>query len=215
MKTYAAIPRLQTKKRLIKEVPDPGIPLEAILAEFSSLRNEIVQLEQMQSSVFTLQLTAAAGVFSFSLSDQSRAGFLLLLPVLSYALTRRYLDISAGIQRLSRYIRDELSPRTHGGLAWEEWNRQQFRRTVNRWRRPYYVVLNWISPSQLVFPWLSIAALVWFAPHLASEHNLARMNRLALDITWVVDLGLSLLGLYMIRRNQRVSPGRQKVGRTV
>src|SRR6266545_3786053 len=122
------------------------IAQEVLLAEFSALRDEIIQLEQWQSNVFALQLTAVAAIFSFSLSSHSRTGFLLILPVLSYALTRRYLEIEAGIYRISDYIIEELSPKTNGGLGWEEWNRERMDSTSSQWPK----ITRWISPVPFV-----------------------------------------------------------------
>jgi hypothetical protein len=53
--------------------------IDGPLAEFSSLRAEIIQAMQMQWNSFALQLTATAAVFSFSLTGGSRTGFLLYL----------------------------------------------------------------------------------------------------------------------------------------
>ena len=83
--------------------------IEVLLAEFSALRDEILQNLSMQWNTFVFQLTTTGIVFSFALTDKSRVGFLLIIPVVSYALGGRFLHGSRAIQEIGIYIRDELS----------------------------------------------------------------------------------------------------------
>jgi hypothetical protein len=176
------------------------IPLEVLLAEYSALRNEIILLFQMQSNVFALQLTATAAIFSFSLSSHSRTAFLLILPLLTYALTRRYQETTAGIVRISTYIAQELSPQVQGGFAWEEWNRKLMRSNRAALFPRYYKIIDWINPIPLVFPWSSMAAVAWVAGYIWFHHNVSGLNRSMLTIIWLLDFMLTLLTLYIIIR---------------
>ena len=58
---------------------------EMLLAEFSALRAEMTNRQNLQWNVFALQVTAAGVIFSFALSNSNRTGFLLILPVITYA----------------------------------------------------------------------------------------------------------------------------------
>jgi hypothetical protein len=98
---------------------------ETLLAEYGSLRTEILQRSNMQWNIFALQLTAAGVVFSFALSNPSHTGFLLILPVVSYVLAGRYVSQSLGIQKAALYIREVLEVKTGGELNWETWNRSK------------------------------------------------------------------------------------------
>jgi hypothetical protein len=77
---------------------------EGPLAEFAALRAQILQSIQMQWNIFALQLTATAALFSFALSSFSRTGYLLILPVITYALSGRYIYEYWTTQRLGIYI---------------------------------------------------------------------------------------------------------------
>jgi hypothetical protein len=172
---------------------------EAVLAEYSALRAEIIQMEQTQSNIFALQLTAAAVIFSFSLSNASRTGFLLILPVVSYALSRRYLLTNEVMKRLSDYITEQLSPKVQGGFSWEEWNRRQAsnRRAFGRFRLIVYAS-RWLGPVPLIFVWISIAALVWVAPYILFHHGLSPLDRFALSMVWLIGLTFTLLTLFVL-----------------
>jgi hypothetical protein len=82
--------------------------IEVLLAEFSALRDEILQNLSMQWNTFVFQLTTTGIVFSFALTDKSRVGFLLIIPVVSYALGGRFLHGSRAIQEIGIYIRMNL-----------------------------------------------------------------------------------------------------------
>src|ERR1017187_7045855 len=100
---------------------DESYSLEACLAEFSALRDEILQRFATNWSVFALQLTAAAVIFSFALSSSGRTGFLLILPLTTYALAGRFMGNLLAINSIGTYIREVLGPRTRGALYWEDW----------------------------------------------------------------------------------------------
>src|SRR2546430_3154312 len=85
--------------------------------------------------------------FSFALSNPSHTGFLLILPVVTYALTGRYVSQFLGTQKVGTYIREVLEVKAKGQLHWEEWNRAQpaMART-----------LTWLNPLFLAFPGVSL-----------------------------------------------------------
>ncbi|MGH3194850.1 MAG: hypothetical protein ACRDNT_02715, partial [Streptosporangiaceae bacterium] len=85
----------------------------------------ILQRQNIQWNTFALQLTAAGVVFSFALSNPSHTGFLLILPVVTYALTGRYVSQSIGTEKVGIYIREVLDVKLKGQLHWEEWNKTQ------------------------------------------------------------------------------------------
>lgn len=120
---------------------------ELLIAEFGALRTEILQRGNMQWSVFALQLTAAAVVFSFSLSNSSHTGFLLILPLVTWALSGRYVSQHIAIQRLGRYIREVLEPKSEGNLSWESWSKSD---------RSAMWSLTWLNPMYFAFPGVAL-----------------------------------------------------------
>jgi hypothetical protein len=185
----------------MEQVSHTDIDLEVILREYDVLRAEILQMEQMQSSMLTLQFTAVAAIFSFSLSSHSRTGLLLILPILSYALCRRYLAINQATYKLSTYIAQELSPRVHGGFGWEAWNRKQTYYHGHPQRlRIRHALSNLIDPISLSCPWMSVAALAWSVPYILFQPHLSELTRLMLAVVWFVGLIFSFVSLYMLKR---------------
>src|SRR5690348_12310111 len=89
---------------------------QTLLAEFSALRAEILQRTNIAWNVFALQVTAAGIIFSFALSKDTHTGFLLILPVITYAFSGRYTAQVAGVEKLGRYIREVLEVKANGDL---------------------------------------------------------------------------------------------------
>lgn len=179
---------------------------DAIIAEYSALRTEIIQMEQMQTNTFALQLTAAAVIFSFSLSSGSRTGFLLILPIVSYALSRRYLLTNETMRRLSEYITEELSPKVQGGFGWEAWNRE--RSALGNYGRLqlFARAASWVGPIPLAFVWISLAALAWVIPYILFQHGLSALNRVELAVVWLIGLAFSSLTLLITRWGYNLAP---------
>ena len=84
---------------------------EASIAEFQALRTEILQRTNLQWSIFAFQLTAAGVVYSFALSSSSHISILLILPVITYALTGRYVSQNITIEKSAKYIREVIEVR--------------------------------------------------------------------------------------------------------
>jgi hypothetical protein len=162
-----------------------------ILAEFAALRAEIIQRMSMQWNMFALQLTAAGVVFSFALSNPSHTGFLLILPVVTYALTGRYVSQFLGTQKVGTYIREVLEVKAKGQLHWEEWNRAQpaMART-----------LTWLNPLFLAFPGVSLIALVWVAPYIWASHSASVGKRVLMVIIWFIGIVITALSFQLINR---------------
>jgi hypothetical protein len=172
--------------------------IEAVIAEYSALRAENLQMQQAQWNIFALQVTAVAAIFSFSLSSNSRTGFLLILPVISYALSRRLLGMTEEMDRLSTYIAEELAPKVHGGFGFERWNLQVIfgARSGERYR----ILRDLYDPLAIIFPWVSIAALAWVAPYVLLQPHLTGFNRLMLGMVWFAGLIFSLLTFDAFKR---------------
>jgi hypothetical protein len=162
---------------------------EMLLAEFQALRTEILQRNSTQWNIFALQLTAAAVVFSFALSSSSHTGFLLVLPVVTYALSGRYVSQSLGIYKIAQYIRDVLEPRAKGQLQWETWAKQHPR--ANR-------TLKWANPLYLTFPGVASVALVWVAPYVWTSQHASVGARILLIVIWVIGIAVTVLSFQII-----------------
>jgi hypothetical protein len=162
---------------------------ELLIAEFEALRTEILQRQNMQWSIFALQLTAGAVVFSFSLSNSSHIDFLLILPLLTWALSGRYVSQHIAIQRLGRYIREVLEPKTGGRLAWESWSKSQHSAV---W------TLTWLNPLYLSFTGVAAASLVWVAPSVWTSHGFSFLGHVMLIIAWFIGIVMTILSLQML-----------------
>jgi hypothetical protein len=162
-----------------------------VLAEYTALRAEILQRSSLQWNMFALQLTAAGVVFSFALSNSTHTGFLLILPVVSYDLTGRYVSQVLGTQNAAAYIREVLEPRTGGTLHWETWNRAL---------RPRARVLTFLNPLFLAFPGVSVTALAWVAPFVWAGRDVSAGKRILVVIIWLVGLVVTGLSVQLIAR---------------
>jgi hypothetical protein len=163
---------------------------ELLIAEFEALHTEILQRLNMQWSMFALQLTAAGVVFSFSLSNSSHTGFLLILPLVTWALTGRYVSQHIAIQRIGSYIREVLESKASGGLAWENWSKSQLHSAF--WS------LTWLNPLYFAFPGVAAAALIWVAPYVWGGHGISVLGHVMLVIVWFIDIGMVILSLQML-----------------
>jgi hypothetical protein len=172
---------------------NPAVDREMLLAEFAALRAEMVQRSSLQWNIFALQLTAAGVVFSFALSNPSHTGFLLILPIISYALAGRYISQSTAIQTIGTYIREVLEVRAKGELHWETW--------VKAYRPRALRVLNWIHPYYLVFPGVAVFALAWVTPYVWESHTSAS-KRVLIVIIWIIGIVVTALSIQMITRDR-------------
>ena len=171
------------------EPKGPAPDRDMILAEYPALRAEILQRSSLQWNMFALQLTAAGVVFSFALSNSTHTGFLLILPVVSYVLTGRYVSQVLGTQNAAAYIREVLEPRTDGTLHWETWNRSL---------RPRARILTFLNPLFLAFPGVSVIALAWVAPFVWAGHDVGK--RILVAIIWLIGLVVTGLSVQLIAR---------------
>ena len=71
--------------------------------------------------MLALQLTSAGVIASLAISRTSEIALLLVIPLSSYMLGSRYILHDFHLKLISRYIRDSLSGRLQGHLAWESW----------------------------------------------------------------------------------------------
>jgi hypothetical protein len=166
---------------------------ELFLAEYTALRAEILQRMSMQWNIFALQLTAAGVVFSFALSNSAHTGFLLILPVISYVLTARYVSHFLGVQHVGSYIREVLEPKTGGHLGWETW-------TKGRTNRPRARALNWLNPLLLAFSGVAVIALAWVAPYVWVNHHISASTRVLLVVIWLVGVVVTALSIQLITK---------------
>jgi hypothetical protein len=155
-----------------------------ILVEFSALRSEILQRMATRWNMFALQLTAAGVIFSFALANASHTGFLLILPITTYALTGRYVANRLGAQNIARYIREVLDPKVNGQLHWETWCEKL---------QPRARALTLLNPNFLAFPGVAVIALVWVAPYVWEGPDTSAGKRAVIVIIWF--LGVAVTGL--------------------
>jgi hypothetical protein len=170
---------------------DDAADREMLLAEFSVLRAEILQRTSMQWNIFAWQLTASGVVFSFALSSPSHAIILLILSVITYALTGRYVSQYFGVQNARAYIREVLEVRAKGKLQWEAWIGVQ---------PPKVRALTWLNPLLIAFPGPASIALTSVAPYVWTGHNTPVGKRVLLVIIWLVGVLITALSIRLITR---------------
>jgi hypothetical protein len=165
---------------VIEIATDKELPAQANLAEFTALRTEALQALSMEWNIVALQLTATGVLFSFALTNYSRTGFLLIVPVVSYVLSGRYLRNDSAFIMIGIYIRTDLSRRVPGGLNWEQWYKKfQFPKSTRTLQSLAY------GPS--FFSGISFVALVWVVPYILHANNISAFSRWMLGIVWVLD----------------------------
>jgi len=169
---------------------DKQLSAQAALAEFAALRDEALQAFSMQWNTIALQLTATGVLVSFSLSEYSRNGFLLIIPIVSYVLNGRYLRSERNIVLIATYVMEKLSSRVPGGLNWESWLRD--RRSPNQ-------ILRWVAHGPLLFSVISLVVLAWAVPYILYAHKLSAVDRWALGVLWIVDFILIIISMYTIK----------------
>jgi hypothetical protein len=162
-----------------------------VMAEYDALRAEILHRFSLQWSMFALQLTAAGVVFSFSLSNPSHTGFLLILPLITYALTGRYVNQFFSVQRIARYIRDVIEVKMNGDLYWETWLRLQ---------PPRRKTLSWLNPLLLVFPGVAVIALAWVTPYVWAGSNASTSKRVLIVTIWLIGIIVTAVSFRLISR---------------
>jgi hypothetical protein len=165
------------------------------LAEFEALRAEILQISNSQWSILALQLTAAGVVFSFALSSAGHIGFLLILPVITYAFTGVYVDHHFEIQQVAAYIREVLEPKLGGHLHWETWLRRN---------PPKLQTRVWLHPLFLTFPAVAAVAIIWVSAYVWMSLSIPTGKRVLLIIIWFVGIFATLLSFQLIVKLFRV-----------
>jgi hypothetical protein len=165
--------------------------VQVLLAEFAALREEMLQKISNSWTIFAFQLTTAGVLFSFSLTDASRVGFLLIIPVVSYILASQYTRNLHGMREIATYIRDELSPRAPGGLKWEEWH---IKRPTDRSKYPV------LSPASVTFPGVSCAALAIVLPYITNGKHISIADRWMLWLLWSIGLTITIMSVFMLQQ---------------
>lgn len=186
---------------------DDSVRRQINLAEFAALRAEIDNRANLSWNIFALQLTAAGVIFSFALSNPNHTGFLLILPLTTYAFTGRYLSQYLGNDEIGTYIREVLSPKMNGELLWEDWRRGRPARGPKS--------LTWLNPLIIAFPGVATLALVWVAPYVWASANTSAAKRTLVVAIWFLGILVTALSFQLIirivsRHWRRLRPNRAK-----
>ncbi|MDQ3983098.1 MAG: hypothetical protein M3271_10510 [Actinomycetota bacterium] len=131
--------------------------VDAALAEFNAIRQEIADRSTTQNTLINLNLTAVAGLVSIIATQEVNESLLLLLCPICAALGMLWADHAQTIGDLGTYVNEELRKplREVAGyavLAWEE-KSQDYRVERN-------VLLTYRLPLFLIFAGPPIAALL-------------------------------------------------------
>lgn len=98
--------------------------VELIIAEYASLRCEILKLIEMQSQLISLAVVALGAMLSFALQTGNSA-LVFVYPFLALILGVSWLNHSHAISRCAAYLSQELEPRCGTGvLGWEQFVRR-------------------------------------------------------------------------------------------
>ena len=158
--------------------------MQAALAEFTALRTEALQAFSAESTIVALQVTATGVLFSFALTNHN-AGFLLIVPAVSYVLSGRYLRNERVYSLIGKYIRLDLSRRVPG-LDFEEWYKEFPNPTQT---------LQQIAYGPSVFYGISFVALGWVIPYILDANKISAFNRSMLWTVWGLDLIATVISI--------------------
>lgn len=105
-----------------------GLPAEGcaelIVAEYESLRCEILKLIELQAQLISLIVVALGTMLSFGL-QMKNSTVILVYPLLSLILGISWLNHSHAISRCAAYLSQELEPRFgRNALGWENYVRK-------------------------------------------------------------------------------------------
>jgi hypothetical protein len=171
---------------------DDSVRRQINLAEFAALRAEIDNRANLSWNIFALQLTAAGVIFSFALSNPNHTGFLLILPLTTYAFTGRYLSQYLGNDNIGTYIREVLNPKMNGELLWEDWHNGRTARGPK--------ALTWLNPLIIAFPGVATIALIWVAPYVWASANTYAAKRILIVAIWLLGILVTALSFQLIIR---------------
>jgi hypothetical protein len=190
-------------------LPAPGTEAQAasqiMLAEYAALRTEVDRRATIQWNVLALQLTSTGVVASLAISRASGIALLLVIPLSSYMLGSRYILHDFHLKLISRYIRDSLSGRLQGHLAWEGWKIGQMTEAGPRgWLTP--TAWNLLHPTRLAFEgvaWLALLAAALAAVYSWRDRTPAWGLILGFALFWI----LGALSTYFLHRSFDRSAG--------
>ncbi|WP_155830418.1 hypothetical protein [Glycomyces tenuis] len=162
---------------------------EGPLAEFTALRQEILERVKAQQQLLTLQLTVTATIFGFAISQEDMTAVMLIVPFSSYLLCGRLVAQHFGTVRVAEYIDTRLSDRIPGGLHWESWLR----------RGPYKPhLLGSLLPLLLTFAGASALALSSTLGYVFGGADVGAGARIGLAAVWFAGLAATALSLMLV-----------------
>ena len=171
-----------------------------MLAEYAALRTEVDRRATVQWNVLALQLTSTGVIASLAISHASEISLLLVIPLSSYMLGSRYILHDFHLKLISRYIRDSLSGRLGGHLAWESWKISQI--TPDTGPRGWLTPTAWnlLHPTRLAFEgiaWLALLTAALAAAYIWRDKAPAWGLILGFALLWI----LGALGTYVLHRS--------------
>jgi hypothetical protein len=191
-------------------VPAPDteaqVASQVMLAEYAALRAEVDRRATVQWNVLALQLTSTGVIASLAISHASDIALLLVIPLSSYMLGSRYILHDFHLKLISRYIRDSLSERLRGHLAWESWKVSQI--TPDTGPRGWLTPTAWnlLHPTRLAFEgiaWLALLTAALAAAYSWRDNTPAWGLILGFALLWT----LGALGTYFLHRSFNRSAG--------
>ena len=173
---------------------------QVMLAEYAALRTEVDRRATVQWNVLALQVTSAGVIASLAISHASDIALLLVIPLSSYMLGSRYILHDFHLKLISRYIRDSLSGRLGGHLAWETWKVSQI--TADTGPRGWLTPAAWnlLHPTRLAFEgvaWLALLTAALAAAYSWRDNAPAWGLILGFALLWI----LGALGTYFLHRS--------------
>lgn len=185
---------------------DAQVTSQIMLAEYAALRAEVDRRATVQWNVLALQLTSTGVIASLAISHASEIGLLLVIPLSSYMLGSRYILHDFHLKLISRYIRDSLSGRLGGNLAWEGWKTSQITPETGPrgWLTP--TAWNLLHPTRLAFEgvaWLALLTAALAAAYSWRDNAPAWGLVLGFALLWI----LGVLSTYALHRSFNRSAG--------
>jgi hypothetical protein len=90
-----------------------------VVAEYASLRSEIIKLIELQSQLVSLAVVTVGAVLGVAVQTQS-SGLAFVYPILALILGITWLNHAHAISRCALYLSQDFEPhRGNGALGWE------------------------------------------------------------------------------------------------
>ncbi|MBB5958294.1 hypothetical protein FHS29_004902 [Saccharothrix tamanrassetensis] len=142
----------QTPNLEVKLAGEPALTV----AEYVSLRTEILKLIELQAQLLSLALLSLGALLGVAV-QQRNSNIAFVYPVLALILSFSWLNHAHAIHRCARYLVEAVEPASGGALGWERFVRQH--------PLPFGMLGYWGVRSVFMGSSLVATLVGWSLPH--------------------------------------------------